>query len=387
MVIARNCGPVLFGIYATALAYATIATLLADNGLQVAVVREIAFSPERLNAIFSRGYVSKLVLFIPALVVLILLGSIDKLSPQAWFIAVLVTLRTIEQACCQFHVAALKAMDRMKNIGMIQAVHAAFVLVALWLCYRHHSAIETIVLVLIAGQTFEFCAELIVLFLHGLRLIRVKLGECARMTLASTPMGITFSLAGAILRSDVIVVSLVAGTAAAGVFAAAQTPIVVVYVVSWQFGSVLLPELARNSSSAAKMQSFVRHWSKFIVGVTVPLTAVSMVVGPKLVAVLFGKTFEQTGPLFLIMVTAAPLIFISSLYVNWSIATSRADVYLGAYVVTAVLAVLLSFVLCKVAGIAGVAAAIVIRELFMFCLLLFRMRNGAHSTIGDVLEA
>src|SRR3954452_2310139 len=35
VVIARNSGPALFGIYATALAYATITTLLADNGLQI----------------------------------------------------------------------------------------------------------------------------------------------------------------------------------------------------------------------------------------------------------------------------------------------------------------------------------------------------------------
>ncbi len=63
------------------------------------------------------------------------------------------------------------------------------------------------------------------------------------------------SLSTAIIRLDVIVLSLIAGTTAAGVFAAAQTVFVIVYLLSNLLTSVLFPQMARlahtpeNSSS------------------------------------------------------------------------------------------------------------------------------------------
>jgi O-antigen/teichoic acid export membrane protein len=148
------------------------------------------------------------------------------------------------------------------------------------------------------------------------------------------------------------------------------------YVVSWLFGSVLLPELSRRFISQSSLRGFVQHWTRLIVAITVPLTLLGMIVGVKVVPLLFGQTFEQTGTLFVIMATATPLIFINSLYVNWGIASSRSRVYFGAYLIASVLGWLLSLTLCKFAGNVGVAVAMVIRELLIWVMLVFRMGDS-----------
>jgi O-antigen/teichoic acid export membrane protein len=114
IVIARRGGLVTFGFYAAALAYSTIATMLADNGLQVATVRDIARTPSQADSILSRAYASKLFLSVPMVAALAGIGYFSHLSAEAWYIAALVTFRTVLQSFCQLQLAALKGLGRKK---------------------------------------------------------------------------------------------------------------------------------------------------------------------------------------------------------------------------------------------------------------------------------
>ncbi len=373
--IARTGGAVLFGTYATILAYATIATMLADNGLQTAIVRDIARFPTSLNRIFSRAYASKALLFLPLVAALPLIVWGLHLSTQACWIAVLLTARTMLQSYCQLQIAALKALDRMKGIGFIQAAHTGCLLAGIWYAYHTAASIEFFIAVLIAGQSIEWALELILLFSYGARPTRVSWSDCAATLRASTPMGISFAIANAILRVDVIILSIIGGSAAAGIFAAAQTPIVMVYVVSWLFGSVLLSDFSRLHANGESSTTFIRHWTRIILLVTVPLTILGMTVGPKVVQALFGRSFENVGPLFVVMISATPFVLLSSLFINRAIAIHATRVYLGTYIVVGVFAVLCDLLLARSMGPLGVAFGMVGREAFMLCLIVLLLRN------------
>src|SRR5690348_7586986 len=120
VVIVRLYGALVLGIYAVALAYATAATMLADNGLQTSAVRRLAVRDENSNAVASGLLAAKTVFSIPLLMGAFAICSWLRLSPVAWWIAVLITLRTVLQAYCQLLLAMMKATDRMRVIVMIQ---------------------------------------------------------------------------------------------------------------------------------------------------------------------------------------------------------------------------------------------------------------------------
>lgn len=386
-VIARRAGVVVFGMYATALAYATIATTLADNGLQIATVREMSSAREKMDAMLSHTYVAKLVLFVPMILVLGAIGRIARISSLEWWIAALITLRTMLQACCQLNTAALKAIDRMRAIGFIQAAHAMLLVASLSYCYATTVSIKGILLVLIAGQSFEMILEVGWLVYCGFRAQQVRLLECFHLVLRSTPMGVSFTIAGVILRLDVVILSAVAGTAATGVFAAAQTPIVMVYVVSWLFGSVLLPELTRLAGSPGDLGSFVSKWSRIVTCFAFPATIAAVVVGPSLIRMLFGKGFHSTGTLFLIMVLATPFILLSSLYVNQAIAVRATRMYFGAYAGLAVVAIGLDFLLAWKWGARGIAMAVLAREFGLYLALRFCATQMPQAGSLEVVRA
>jgi O-antigen/teichoic acid export membrane protein len=324
-----------------------------------------------MGGVFAHAYVAKLVLFVPMILALGATGWMARISSQAWWIGAFITIRTMLQACCQLNTAALKAIDRMRVIGFIQAAHAVLIVTGLSYCYATSAPIEGILLVLIAGQSFEMMLEIGWLVYCGFRAQAVSLAECFRLVLRSTPMGASFTIAGVVLRLDVIILSTVAGAAATGVFAAAQTPIVMVYVVSWLFGSVLLPELTRLAGSPLELRSFVSKWSRMVAYFAFPATLAAVLLGPSLMRMLFGKGFHQTGTLFLIMILAMPFILLSSLYVNQAIALRATTMYFGAYIALAVVAVGLDFLLAWKWGALGVAVAVSLREFGLYLGLRF----------------
>ena len=159
IVIARLGGAAIFGIYATALAYVTVAAMIADNGLGITTVRKIGSSPDQLNELFTQYAVSKSLLFVPMVVVLAAIGWLAHLSTLEWVIAALIALRTILQGYCQMQVTVLKAIDRMQAIGAIQTAHSIVLLLALWRCYVARANIYVVIAALVVAQSLELLLE------------------------------------------------------------------------------------------------------------------------------------------------------------------------------------------------------------------------------------
>jgi O-antigen/teichoic acid export membrane protein len=383
VVIARLGGAAVFGMYATALAYVTIAAMVFDNGLQVSAVREVSARPGEVNRTSTRLTISKTILFVLMIAVMVIVGRIVALSNFARVLVALIVLRTVMQSYCQLEIAVMKAIDRVQAVGAIQGTHAGFLLIGMAWCYFSHQSVVTVLWVLVFGQTLELLAEAAWLWRNGIRPAYVNLAECWRLLSGSTTIGIVIGLTTVILRLDVIVLSWVNGAASAGVFAAAQTAITVVYVVAWLTASVLLADMSRLSSDPLALRRFVRHWTKLILVLSIPASILGVAVGPALLPTLFGPGFKATGTLLAIMLPAVPVILLNSLYLYLAIAIRAATVYLGTFLGASVLTLLLALVLDSRLGAVGAALTVLLREtaiLITFLVWLRPVTSGKPST-------
>ncbi len=372
IVIARIGGATVFGIYATALAYATVAAMLADNGLGIATVRRIGAAPHRVNEAFTHYAVAKTLLFAPMIVALAVIGSLAHLSPLEWTIGSLIVLRTILQQYSQMNVTVLKALDRMKVIGPIQALHSALLLSLLAACYFHWRSIYLVLASMVVAQSVELILEVAAVTRSGVRVVPVAVRDAGRLMLSSTSAGVTLSIGAAIMRMDVIILSSIAGAAVAGVFAAAQSVIVIVYLLGALLASVLFPEMARLAHDPDALRHYIRHWVIIVVAVGVPVTIVSIFVGPEAIRVLFGRSFSGSGTILAVMLAASPAIVLNALFLHRAFALHLVRTYLGIYALAAVFSAALEITLARNMGAAGVALAVITREylvLACFCLL------------------
>ncbi len=364
--IARAYGSMVFGIYATALAYVTVGSMLADNGLQTAAIQQISRSPGEFSPIICRLYATKTLTLMPAIVVFTAVILWWRLPPLTFRIVSLLALRTVLQAYAQLHAAILKAISRMQAIAAVQLLHFILLVAGIVWCYESAREITTMLAVMVAGQVFEVAGSALVLRSNGLRPVRTTLASCWDLVCVATPFGVANTLAAIALRCDVVLLSWIVPPAILGQFAAAQAFLVLGSVASWLFGSVLLPEMARLAQDRDALEYYVRGWIRRLVVALVPAALLTMWAAPTVLPTVFGKAFGADASILVILAAAAPFLFFNSLYLNRAVALDLRSVYVGAYASSFVIGLLLELVLVRVWGAHGVAAACVFREVFLF---------------------
>lgn len=369
VVIARVYGSDIFGIYATVLAYVTVVTMLADNGLQTAAIQQISRSPAGMAAIASRLYVAKTTLLAPAILLLLAVMVFWRLPEPVAQIAILVALRAALQSYAQLHTAMLKAINRMHAIAIVQSLHFVFLVSGILWCYRSGSSITALLIMMAAGQGLEFLGSALVLRNYGLRALRVRLAECWKLVRDATPMGATFTLTTLALRCDVVLLSWMVSPVSLGHFAAAQSFLVLLSVASWLFGSVLLAEMSRLSHDHDALQYYVARWARRVAAVVTPAAIIATWAAPLALRAIFGEAFDAASGIVAILVLAAPFLFLNALYLNRAIALGLRSVYLGGYAAAFAVALLLDFALVRPYGATGIAVAAVVREIFLFTFL------------------
>src|SRR5881394_2562846 len=101
VVIARLYGARVLGIYATVLAFVTVAVMIADNGLEVSTIKEISQKPGMLDHKLGQLYVAKSFLFFLMTVFLVALGIGMKFPQAIWLMGGFIALRTMLYSYCQ----------------------------------------------------------------------------------------------------------------------------------------------------------------------------------------------------------------------------------------------------------------------------------------------
>ena len=380
VVIARLYGAATLGLYATALAYATVAVMVAENGMQISSITEIARSVDNANQVISQLCSLRVLLFAALSTILIILGLISGWSTEIWMVGVLVTVRVLLYSYSQLQFSVLKSIDRMPVIGPIQTCTFVLLSVGILATYTLHWTLKSLLWVFIVAQCVEIVLAAGVLWRSSIRPARFLPSSWWHLLKRSTPIGLTYVLAGVTMRADVIVLSTLGTRFDVGHFAAAHMGIVLFYSLSWLFGSVLLPDFTRRLAHAEAFQRYTQNWTKIVILAAGTFALAGAAIAPRVMRLLYGPDFAITGTLAAIMVFAVPFILLNAVYLSRAIALGSARVYLGTYTATAVLAIALDVILAHAYGAIGVAAAIVAREVVMFA--LFRLQAGVAPRLS-----
>jgi len=268
----------------------------------------------------------------------------------------------------------------MPVIGPVQTCTFILLAAGILATYTLHWTLKSLLWVFIIAQCVEIVLAAGVLWRSSVRPARFVPSSWWRLLKRSTPIGLTYVMAGVTMRADVIVLSALGTRYDVGHFAAAHMGIVLFYSLSWLFGSVLLPDFTRRLADTQALQRYTQSWVKIVVFGAGALALAGAAVAPHLMRLLYGPDFAVTGTLAAIMVFAVPFILLNAVYLSRAIALGSARVYLGTYTATAILAVALDMVLAHAYGAIGVAAAIVAREVVMFA--LFRLQADARPRLS-----
>jgi len=362
LLIARVFGGTVLGAYTACLAIVTVVIMFADGGLQTSAITELSEGGSARGEVLGRLYLCKTLLIAAAGLLLTAIVLWVSVTPFVWVLAVWITARTALQSYSQLQMSVVKACSRANLIGPVQAVHSGLLLIWIWLVYARGWGIVWLLLGLTAGQMFELAVLFLVLTRAGVRPTWPDNLMFWKVVTKSAPFGISYGLANLIVRADTIVLAALVPLSELGNFSAPNAILAMAYVVSWLFGTVVLPEMVRRSASPESLKSYATTWARWIAVTMTPLTFIGFWAAPRLMSVLYGSAFQRSGALAAVMALACPFIFLNSVYTNVAIATNSKTGLVGVFATTAAVTVLLDVVLGRAFGAIGVAWAIVIRE-------------------------
>ena len=360
--IAREYGGTVLGAYAVSLAIVTVVVMFADNGLQTAAITQLSAADVGRDHVVGRLTFAKTVMLGGSLIVLALISAWARSGPLFWEIGFWVALRAVFQSYSQLQMSILKSVSRANVILIIQFLHSSILFLGIWFAFKLNWSIFALLEWLTLCQLIELglCAG--VLYQSGfLRRWPERLYLIATLKLAA-PFGIAYGLANLIIRSDTIILSTFTSLAGVGVFSAANTILLMVYLSSWLFTSILLPNMVRLARKPESLAAYANQWMRWVLLVTVPCAVLASLAAPRALTLLYGPNFASSGLIGSATALACPFILLNSIYTAHVIAGNRRTVLLEIYGAAALVTLVLDFVLGRAFGPIGIAVAIVLRE-------------------------
>jgi O-antigen/teichoic acid export membrane protein len=381
--LAQKLGTDGYGVLEFALAVRTYLVLLADAGLELWAIREAAKGLD-VRVLASRVIPARLLL---AGVALAATGLFTLLpgNPHLRLLLPLLTLTVLVQA---FNLKwVFMGQERMARvaIGLI-ASQLAFAGCVILLVHQPADLLR----VAIAFLTSEFLITvyfwLLFAKLHGaLKVVADWTGIRSVMRPVLT-LGAAQCLSLMSYNVDSILIGVMLGPGAVGLYAAAYKPITAVLTAPVTYLQGLFPSFARSfKEDQAQFRAMVLRSLRFTATFAIPIGVGGTLLAAPVINLLFGPSYAASVPVLQLLSWSAVLVTLRGNFRHTLNAAGRQHLDLTCAGSAAVLNVVLNLLLIPRYGIEGAAAATLASEAFWF--LLARYLFTRHVMALPLLPA
>lgn len=360
LIIARYLGPASFGVFNYAFAMVAVAIAIPQMGLDAPLKRELIRSPANTAELLSATWRLRLIagaLCYAAVLAWSAWGETDATARSLLLIFGLLLFQPALAVADLWLQANLQA--RSAVIAQLAALSAG--LAARVVLVVAHARLWTFAAVAVAEAAAA--AGLLTWFARraGVRIGGGGRALMQRLASEAWPLCAASVAVMIYLRIDVVMLQRLAGSEAAGIYAAAVKISEIWYFLPIALGSSVLPALlrARASGPAAyfdRMQRYLDGSAALAYGLSVPIALLA----PWLVRLAYGVRFAAAGPVLALHIWAAVFVFVGVARGQYLVNEGLNRFALLASILGAVVNVGLNFVLIPSAGPMGAAWATVI---------------------------
>ena len=357
--LARRLGVYGFGVIGFATAVCTYFAIALRTGFGPVGAREVARHPEQIAPLSAGVIVLRLVLsggvFLLTLVATLML---DKPVTVKW-VVILTALTYITLSLDTGWVYKGLARNRRVGISLImaQAIYVAILL----LVVRGPEDILWVPVALFSGELVAAAYLAVPLFRAAAW--APDLPNAWSIFRSSIPLVIGQLLRALINVFDVVLLSLLIGEIAVGLYTAAYRICFLVMLIAHSLQVAYLPDLARAAhQSAARASQLVNRALEFAAALAIPMTVGGIVLASPVLIHLFGPEYGQGADAFRLLLASLGFIFLHGVFGQALIAHDRTRVLMWIQGLGATLNVVLNLVLIPHHGIVGAAVATVAAE-------------------------
>jgi O-antigen/teichoic acid export membrane protein len=327
VLLTRHLGVSGYGVYVTVTVYVPFFALFFDAGVTTYVVRSLSVDPKRTD-IFREALGLRLALSVPVtllafgLALLLYRGADDATTRYAIAVGLpLIVFSSVSAALTALFQARLQ-MDRTALAEIAgQLVSAGLIVVFV----VSDLSIYAVVAAAVAGSLVSMLLLLVLAQRSGPIRPLVTPRNWVSLLRKALPLGLSLMIATIYFRLDAVLLSMLKGSHAVGIYGVAYRLLEAVVAFPGFFYVSIFPLLSQAAArnDLPNLRDVTQRAFDLLVVAAVPVVFGTAMLAPQLVEALAGKGFEAAVTPLRIVIAGAGLMFVNGLFTYVLIAVNR----------------------------------------------------------------
>jgi O-antigen/teichoic acid export membrane protein len=327
VLLTRHLGVSGYGVYVTVTVFVPFFALFFDAGVTTFVVRGLSTDETRTD-LFREALGLRLSLALPAMllafgIALLVYGGSDGETTRT---AVAVGLPLILTLSVASAVTALfQARLQMDRAALAEVVGQATAVGLVVLAVATDGSINAIVAAAVVGSLVN--TTLLLLLARRMAPVRplFRLSSWMSLLRQALPLGLALMIAAVYFRADAVLLSVMKGSDAVGIYGVAYRLLEAVVAFPGFFYVSIFPLFAQAAArrDLANLRDVTQRAFDLLTVAAVPVVAGTTMLAPELVRALAGSGFEATVTPLRIVIVGGGLMFINGLFSYLLIAVGR----------------------------------------------------------------
>ena len=254
---------------------------------------------------------------------------------------------------------AFRGLERMGVVGKARALNSLVYLVAVVAVVRGVNDLLLVGACLVGGELIS----VVYLYFHywrrvGAVRLHVRLGDWAALLRQSWPIGLAFAMSTTFFQVDFILLGLMKGETAVGLYSAAGRLVSIFFTLTIIFVSAVFPHISQRAREApGELGRFLAQASRVALVVALPAGLLATVLARPILAALYGPSYLGATLAFQVLVWSLVVYVLGHLLSYSLVGQDRQTAYLGVLTLGAIINVVLNLLFIGPFGIVGAAVA------------------------------
>lgn len=296
--IARSMGNVIFGTFNFAYAFALIAVVFTDIGINYMLIREVSKHRDKIGSYIGNSFLIKFVLSITTFIFVMVTMNAGNFPNSTKVVVYLVFAYMILRTLCELLFTVFKAYESMHYEAIIKLLNTVALTIFIFFAIFRNLGIISVSIIYVAVQFFIFILSFIIVIKKFIKIsFRFDLELSKEMIKKASPFTLSLVFAGIYFYIDSVMLSLIKGDAAVGLYSAAYNITLAILVIPSMYTFAIYPILSRKytakeSSKANKTIRLIYERSfKYLYMLGLPISIGLFVLARQIIVFIYGESY------------------------------------------------------------------------------------------------
>jgi O-antigen/teichoic acid export membrane protein len=371
--IARYLGEIGFGKYSFALAFTYFFVVFADIGINQLIIREISRDKELAEVYLTNVFLLKLLLSILAIISIIIIINLMDYPQDTTYVVYLFGIYTILSSFILSFMSMFQAFEKLEYTAIVTLIREVILVsLVVFVLSSGYGLIEVGYIYIFTGVVGLVLSFLIVLMKIAKPKRVIDLALWRKLIIGGTPFALNALFAVFFFRTDTVMLSVLKGDAAVGIYNAAYNPLLALGgIISGMLVAAIYPVMSRYYiSSRDALEPTTILASRYMALIGFPIAIGCFLLADRVIDLFYAGQFSASIITFQILALFIPIRLVSSITGTLLTSINRQGLRTISIGLSALFNIFLNALMIPCLSYIGAGIATVLSEILLYFILI-----------------